>query len=139
VGAAYDERCFAPAATKMAGRRSFDALPIINCRQSTELASVKAKTPQGLVFCLTVLAGFVGATAGVLPLFEWATRCLWNKNRLACLGSIFSQCKLVIAYRLLGAACCVVMIYVTFGHLLVFHIVFRCDFGRFCLHTYARF
>lgn len=89
----------------MAGRRSFDALPIINCRESTELGWSKAKTPQGIAFGAVVVAAFIGTTAGVLPLFEWAVRCVWNKNRLACIGSVFSHCKLFIAYRLLGVAC----------------------------------
>jgi hypothetical protein len=109
----------------MAARRSFDELPIINCIDSTRLGWDKVRTPQGLAFVATVVAALVGAAAGLLPLFEWATRCLWNKNRMACIGSVFSNCKLIVASRLLGAVCCVGVVYVTFGHLLVFHLLFK--------------
>jgi hypothetical protein len=109
--------------------RSFDTLQSVGFQQGMREALPHLRSPQGMVFLGTVVLGAVGAASAALPLLEWSMRCTLNTEapklgRLACLGSMFGQCRHVLLWRAVGVVCSTVLLYVTAGHLIAYRLIF---------------
>lgn len=109
--------------------RSFDDLPSVGCKDAALQAGPQLVRPQGVIFVLTTAAGMVGLASAALPTVEWTLRCLAKAEaaelgRLTCLASILTRCRRVFLWRALGVVCSTVVIYVTVGHVLAYHLIF---------------
>ena len=86
--------------------------------------------PQWVVFVLTAVVGMVGVVSAALPTLEWTLRCILkvgtpDVGRVACLSSIVVHCRREFLWRMLGFVSSVVIVYVTIGHVLAYHLIFN--------------
>ena len=109
--------------------RSFDELPVADCGAAARLSRRALLRPQGLCFAAAVLCALIGLLAGVGPTVEWGLHCLGNAGRMRCAGEVLGQCRGVLAWRLAGAVASFVLVYVTFAHLIGYHLLFTVRTG----------
>eukprot|EP01043_Picozoa_sp_COSAG02_P027407 COSAG02_NODE_1616_length_11659_cov_17.704239_3_plen_178_part_00 len=110
--------------------RSFNDLPSCSCTDAMSQAGPQLLRPQWVIFVLTTVVGMAGLVSAALPMLEWTLRCMLKVDtpeveRLACLGSIVNQCRREFFWRSLGLVCSVVIVYVTVGHVLAYHLIFK--------------
>ncbi len=108
--------------------RSFDDLPSCTCTDAISQAGPQLVRPQWLVFVITAVMGMVGVVSAALPTIEWTLRCMLkveDVGRVACLSSIVIQCRREFLWRSLGLVASVVIVYVTIGHVLAYHLIFN--------------